>query len=295
KLMNFIVDRFFIGVVLDNLVNVKNTFKDFKQKYREFDVLGKGSFGSVMSGVRLSDLTPVAIKHISIHKVDYMRVIWNGYCWDEVSEVVYMAQAAGRLRNGSEENCSVIGLIDVYDLKDEVLIIMEQPVGAMDIRKLCNRGVYYTEHQAKCIFKQLVDAVVLMHKNGIFHRDIKADNILVYLKEQKLSIKIIDFGCSDFVRESSHRRFAGTLAFAPPELFMQREYYAEPTTVWEIGRLLLDLYSKDKFHLRTFVKGPKPHFDFLSDECNDFINQCLTIDPKKRPSLIALQCHPWLV
>lgn len=44
--------------------------------------------------------------------------------------------------------------------------------------------------------RQLVDAVIHMHSVGVFHRDIKCENILIEEGEEldNLRIRVIDFG-----------------------------------------------------------------------------------------------------
>uniref|UniRef100_A0A8C5FYD9 non-specific serine/threonine protein kinase n=1 Tax=Gouania willdenowi TaxID=441366 RepID=A0A8C5FYD9_GOUWI len=239
---------------------IKKRKKEFKAKYCEF-------------------------KKIGIRRYEYKAV----------TEVALMAQAAGLLYDGSVANQGVIGLLDLYQLRTEILIVMELPLKSMDMHNFnILREGRIPEHEVKSIFKQLVDAAVLMHENGIFHRDIKAENVLVYLDQGNLSVKIIDFGCGDIIKNEPYTRFSGTFDFAPPEKLLQRQYYAEPTTVWQIGALLRDLYAEEAFETRKYMEGPNPPFDCLSHECNDFMNQCLTISPKQRPQLVELQRHPWL-
>lgn len=48
------------------------------------------------------------------------------------------------------------------------------------------------EKHAKNLFKQLIKAVLYLHKKGIVHRDLKLENIVLQSNFKKL--KIIDFG-----------------------------------------------------------------------------------------------------
>lgn len=54
--------------------------------------------------------------------------------------------------------------------------------------------------------KQLVAAAVQLHMAGIFHRDLKLDNILIEHDDARPvpRVRIIDFGCSCFVTEGYH-------------------------------------------------------------------------------------------
>uniref|UniRef100_A0A8C5EV46 Serine/threonine-protein kinase n=1 Tax=Gouania willdenowi TaxID=441366 RepID=A0A8C5EV46_GOUWI len=248
---------------------VKNITKheEFKAQYEEREVLGEGGFGAVYAGIRRSDSKQVAIKHIPKEKV------------------VFMAQAAGLLCNGSKENHGVIGLLDVYDLEEEVLIVMERPEKSMDIFDFVKeRDGQISESEAKSILKQVVDAALLMHNNGIFHRDIKGENVLVSPEETSLPIRIVDFGCAGFVFDQPYSEFCGTLGYEPPEVLEKTGYHAEPTTVWQIGAMLRFIF--------TYKYYTNNNYNFLSQECIDFMSQCQTFDPKQRPGLDKLQPFP---
>uniref|UniRef100_A0A8C5H8H6 Serine/threonine-protein kinase 1 n=1 Tax=Gouania willdenowi TaxID=441366 RepID=A0A8C5H8H6_GOUWI len=190
----------------------------------EREVLGEGGYGAVYAGIRRSDSKQVAIKHIPKENVTYMLVYCQKRFHVWVSEVVFMAQAAGLLCNGSKENHGIIGLLDVYDLEEEVLIVMERPEKSMDIFEFVEQqDGQISESKAKSILKQVVDTALLMHNNGIFHQDIKGENILVSPEETSLPIRIIDLGCGRFVRDQPYSEFRGTSGYEPPEVLEQTE------------------------------------------------------------------------
>lgn len=49
--------------------------------------------------------------------------------------------------------------------------------------------------------KQLVEAAIKMHSEGVFHRDIKSENVLVETESDVPRVRLIDFGCGCFVRK----------------------------------------------------------------------------------------------
>jgi len=49
-------------------------------------------------------------------------------------------------------------------------------------------------------FKQIIEAFEYLHSNGIAHRDVKLDNILI--EEKTKMVKIIDFGFAAFTMDS---------------------------------------------------------------------------------------------
>uniref|UniRef100_A0A8C5NHH6 Serine/threonine-protein kinase 1 n=1 Tax=Gouania willdenowi TaxID=441366 RepID=A0A8C5NHH6_GOUWI len=188
---------------VDNLVMVNRSREDFQAKYVEFGELGEGGFGSVFAGTRIADEKDVAIKHIPRDKVNYMMVKFQDQYSLEISEVVLMAQAAGHLNQGSVSNPGVIGLVDVFELENEVLIITELSWCEMDMDHFYGfKNEQISEHEAKIIFKQLIDVSLRMHKNGVFHSDIKGGNILVSVDREDPSVKIIDFGSKTCFYES---------------------------------------------------------------------------------------------
>lgn len=63
-----------------------------------------------------------------------------------------------------------------------------------------------------------VDAVDYMHRRGIFHRDLKDENVVI---DQRLQVKLIDFGSAVWEDLRDPRtiyvdEFKGTEAYAPP-------------------------------------------------------------------------------
>jgi len=70
-----------------------------------------------------------------------------------------------------------------------------------------------TENEAKIIFKNIAEAIQILHHNNIIHRDIKDENVLINTKTKK--IQLIDFGSSAFYKKDQKlRNFVGSFLFA---------------------------------------------------------------------------------
>ena len=69
---------------------------------------------------------------------------------------------------------------------------------------------------------------------GVIHRDIKAENILLDFENSK--VKLIDFGGGRFVKNEAYSDVCGNKECYPPEWFQYRRYDAEPFTVWSLGK-----------------------------------------------------------
>ncbi|XP_075318471.1 serine/threonine-protein kinase pim-2-like [Odontesthes bonariensis] len=276
----------------------KTSRAEFEARYIEIFIIGKGGCGSVYAGYSRTEAVPVAIKHLPKERVcctqkvsDYI----SSHDVDKLSaEVALMVKAAGGVE--SSGRCAAITLLDHFDLEDEVILVMERPVPCVDLHTYRRRkGGYLEEADAMVIFRQIVDAAFEMHSNGVFHRDIKVDNILITTESDVPRVRVIYFGCGCLVSEEPYRRYSGTRLYAPPEYFLKGEYRAAPTTVWQLGALLYELLDhQEPFSTPTYYYGWNEVNWSLSLDCLDFLQLCLNVDPEKRATLEQLQLHPWL-
>ncbi|KAI4829314.1 hypothetical protein KUCAC02_023360 [Chaenocephalus aceratus] len=272
----------------------RDSIADFHAKYQEEDLLGTGGYGSVYAGYRKEDNLPVAIKHISQHGVKHTAVELEGKILMVPMEVVLLL----KLRPAAGESSAAITLLDWYNLDLELILVLERPVPCMDmIDYLNSRQSSPKEHEAKTITRQLVDAVIEVHSKGVFHRDIKLDNILMETSSDVPRVRLIDFGCGTFVSQGTYHSENGTYIYATPEWFMCGSYRAEPTTVWQIGVVLfVILHSCLPFNTSDEIINVIPDLrKGLSYECRDFLQGCLDKSPEGRLSLDSLKQHPWLV
>ncbi|KAI4882450.1 hypothetical protein NFI96_033351, partial [Prochilodus magdalenae] len=106
---------------------------------------------------------------------------------------------------------------------------------------------------------QKLHAASQCHKRGVLHRDIKLENLLI--NPDTLELKLIDFGCGDFIKKSGFDSFAGTVEYCPPEFFLQGRYHAGPATVWSLGVLLFATVCGDlPFADNREIIGGRLHF-----------------------------------
>lgn len=156
-----------------------------------------------------------------------------------------------------------------------------------DLFSLVSKGHLKGEERKKdrlCLFKQLIQGVAYLHANGIAHRDIKLENLLI-TKDSKL--KITDFGVSEVftgthpgVRESGGQcgqnmgdirlcspGICGSEPYIAPEVLAKKESYdARLLDVWSSAIVMIYLTfggaiwnraerSPDNTHYNKLVEG----------------------------------------
>lgn len=79
---------------------------------------------------------------------------------------------------------------------------------------------------------QIADALCFLHMQGIVHRDIKDENVVLGPAGKCI---LIDFGSSGLVRKNGWDTFSGTLDYAGPEILRGERYHGREQDVWAFG------------------------------------------------------------
>jgi len=256
--------------------------REFHKLYKLEGTIGRGGFGTVFSGIRLQDKTRVAVKEV--YKAKIIKKTADGKTPLEVALMDQVKNVPG-----------VIKILDWFEMPESFFIVMERCRG-QDLFDFISEHGALKEAQARILFKQLLDTVLMCHNNGVLHRDIKDENILIDAANNK--IKLIDFGSGTYLHDGVYNDFEGTRVYAPPEWIKYRRYTADGMTVWSLGVLLHDMVCGDiPFESDSQILLGLPDWSgntVLSPELQALIQGCLDTDPCHRLSLEALSSHPWL-
>lgn len=235
----------------------------FISKYKLKSSIGQGSFGFVLKAERLRDGREVAIKFIYRQNINVANWLFDSELGMIPAEVFYLK---------SLRHVGIVQFLDYFDDGRYIYLVTElfgtswspghnkelyskrnpgiKSEGANNINAPCDLFECIEAHKnlpeitIHYIFKQLLDIVSYLSGQGIVHRDLKDENVVV---DADYRIKIVDFGCAARIpwigygigrEEGWFEKFNGTLAFAPPEVIRGQKYRGSEAEIWTLGVLL---------------------------------------------------------
>lgn len=128
--------------------------------------------------------------------------------------------------------------------RKQLYIITEKCTGGEVFEKLLKKKRFDEQEMCQVAIEALT-AISYVHKAGIIHRDIKAENFL-YGSDGRL--KLIDFGLAVRIRSDNEMltSVVGSAHYLAPEMIKQ--HYSKSVDVWSAGVMLyLILYGKYPF------------------------------------------------
>jgi serine/threonine protein kinase len=152
-----------------------------------------------------------------------------------------------------------------------------------DRMKTRNPRKPFSKWEAKSLITQIAAGMAFLHGRHVFHRDLKAKNVLVHEHPDSLHAKITDFGASQKIYVASPVQSVGTGYWRAPEIFRamrnnrQFEYTAK-ADVYSFAMVCYEILSGKE----PFKDHQRAQFDFLIESSAEPI----------RPSLPGKQNHP---
>ncbi|RXN15211.1 serine threonine- kinase pim-1-like protein [Labeo rohita] len=256
-------------------------------RYEFAQKLGEGGNGCVHAGTRCKDGLKVAVKIAEkMPHMQYIRVPGHPRLLPIEIGLTLMA-------NKGPSVPEIIKLLDWQEDPDHYVMVLERPMPSMSMFNFVKLRRRLDEGMAQHFMRQIIHAAKICCERGVFHRDIKMENLLV--NPDTLEVKLIDFGCGALMMDSAYVAFNGTKMFCPPEFDVDGRYHAKPATVWSLGILLFVMvcgYYPDDKDLHMISKNDWSNPD-LSQECCQMICSCLQSDPQRRLILEEMQLHDW--
>ncbi|KAH3687040.1 hypothetical protein WICPIJ_001984 [Wickerhamomyces pijperi] len=205
------------------------------------------------------------------------------------------------------EHPNVISIHQILDFKYCIFIVMDYFDEGDLFVNIVDRQVYTNSISLiKTVFTQLVDVISYCHSRGVYHCDIKPENIMVAQHGALLTIG--DFGLaveSEFINSNI---CIGSSYYMPPErlisvnhnLKSDVEYPASSGDLWSLTIILINLTcmrnpwmkaSELDLTFKAYLEKPEILKEILpiSEELYQILILCLIEDPFKRISLFELR------
>ncbi|XP_073454870.1 serine/threonine-protein kinase PAK 4 isoform X1 [Aquarana catesbeiana] len=249
-----------------------------------FIKIGEGSTGIVCIATIRSSGKLVAVKKMDLRKQQRRELLFN--------EVVIM-------RDYQHEN--VVEMYNSYLVGDELWVVMEFLEGGALTDIVTHTRM--NEEQIATVCVAVLKALSVLHAQGVIHRDIKSDSILLTHDGR---VKLSDFGfCAQVNKEVTRRKsLVGTPYWMAPELISRLPYGPE-VDIWSLGIMVIEMvdgeppyFNEPPLKAMKMIRDNLPpklkNVQKVSPLIKGFLDRLLVRDPSQRATANELLKHPFL-
>lgn len=269
------------------------------------ELIGRGSFGAVYLALNVTTGEMLAVKQVIVPH-DFQ----NGS--PKVSEGIDALHKEVETMKDLD-HLNIVQYLG-FEQKDNIYSLFLEYVAGGSITSCMKSFGKFEEPLIKFITKQVLLGLEYLHSNGILHRDLKADNLLLEIDG---TCKISDFGISkkskDIYVNNAEMSMQGTVFWMAPEVIDsivadKKQGYSAKVDIWSLGCVVLEMFAGKRpwsneavvsaiYKIgKTKLAPPIPDdiTHLISDEARSFIGRCFTIDPEERPTARDLLGDPFI-
>ena len=239
-------------------------------RYEVLDLIGKGGFGVVFK-VRDRRMEDV----VALKVFDRRR-----FTDDEAHEAVKRFRREGVLlrRTGKRSN----NIVTVYDFEEdeseELFYFTMDYVDGTTLAKILVKEGPLDVSRVLDLGRQICSALKAAHFEGVVHRDLKLENVMVVQESDHELVKVLDFGIAKVVGSQSFTNLAvgvpGTPGYASPEQLQNPDKIDARTDLFALGVILYGLLTgREPWQGSAITEPPS------SDKVWDLIRTSLEGDP----------------
>ncbi len=244
--------------------------------YELREQVGRGGFGAVYRAFQSSVGREVAIKVILPQFANHP---------DFVRRFDAEAQLVARL-----EHPFIVPLFDYWRDPEGAYLVMRFLRGG-SLRDILDAQSYSLE-QTVDLMDQICGALVVAHRNGVVHRDLKPDNILL---DDDGNAFLTDFGIAKANRhgedDEDEESFAGSPGYMAPEQIIGNPVSAQ-TDIYSLGIMLYEIMlgehpfvdSTTTEMLFRHLQEPLPDIDLIRADLPSVINDVIQKATAKEPA-----------
>lgn len=214
-----------------------------KERYIIEEVIGAGGFGItyrawdplLQSYVAIKEYYPSGIATRSADSSKVCVPVGQEQREYHRGRIRFLKEAQDVARFQSEPN--IVSIYDYLEENDTAYMVMEYLHG-------CTLKQYIREHGGRLdtdhilhICLSVLDALAVVHKAGMIHRDISPENIFIC---EDLTVKLIDFGAAKQVYLDGEQTMSVVLkpGYAPPEQYAKKDKQGPWTDIYALGATL---------------------------------------------------------
>ncbi|KAK1893711.1 Serine/threonine-protein kinase PAK 6 [Dissostichus eleginoides] len=258
---------------------------DPRSYLENFVKIGEGSTGVVCIATEKHSGRQVAVKMMDLRRQQRRELLFN--------EVVIMRDYQHR---------NVVEMFKSALVEEELWVIMEYLQGGALTNIVSETRL--SEEQIATVCEAVLQALAYLHSQGVIHRDIKSDSILLTLDGR---VKLSDFGfCAQISKDIPKRKsLVGTPYWMAPEVISKSPYGTE-VDIWSMGIMVVEMVDGEPPYfsetpvaamkrLRDELAPTVRNVNQISPVLKDFLDRMLTRDPLERASATDLLEHPFLL
>uniref|UniRef100_A0A7S4D2P5 Protein kinase domain-containing protein n=1 Tax=Eutreptiella gymnastica TaxID=73025 RepID=A0A7S4D2P5_9EUGL len=267
---------------------------DDLEGWKRGNIIGKGAFGHVYLGLLKNG------KFMAVKTMEFGESSSNEDLEQTKSELNIMKKVCHKnvvryLGSHLDEGTKVLNIFVEYMPQGSIATVAKKfnPLPTNTIRA-------YTT--------QILEGLQYLHTQGIVHRDIKGDNILM---DNNGVAKLADLGCSkklDDICSRTHgcNTMVGTPYWMAPEVISTQEGYGTAADIWSVGCTIVEMLTSKPpwpefhsmwaaiYHIANSDGPPDGIPKDLEPDLQDLLDKCFERNPKKRATAAELLKHPFL-
>ncbi|KAH9905759.1 hypothetical protein F4778DRAFT_769684 [Xylariomycetidae sp. FL2044] len=270
----------------DYLPKRQTTFRWFKG-----ELIGKGTYGRVYLGMNATTGEFLAVKEVEVNP---KAAAGDKNRMKELLKA--LDQEIDTMQNLDHVN--IVQYLGCERKETSISIFLEYISGG-SIGSCLRKHGKFEEPVVSSLTRQALSGLAYLHREGILHRDLKADNILLDVDG---TCKISDFGISKktdniYGNDKTNSMQGSVFWMAPEVIRSQGEGYSAKVDIWSLGCVVLEMFagrrpwSKEEAvgAIYKIANGETPP---ISDEVREaispyalgFMLDCFTVDPRDRPT-----------